>query len=86
MKYQVDLCDNVVTQRGVQLVCKSCYRFAHKERKRMVYVCHDANLDLKGIVTNPNSVDVHPRMWSVDVHPRMGLVTRTIAVFCSVRS
>ena len=56
MKCQVDLCDNVVTQIGAQLVCKSCYRFAHKERKRMVYVCHDAKLDLKGIVTHPNLV------------------------------
>ena len=24
--------------------------------KRMVYVCHDAKLDLKGIVTHPNLV------------------------------
>ncbi len=64
MKCQVDLCDNVVTQIGAQLVCKSCYRLAHKERKRMVYACHDAKLELNACTrVQQVPLDTDPLMW-----------------------
>ena len=57
IKCQVDLCDNVVTQREAHAVCKSCCKLAHKERKRIVFACKDTKLDLKGILQHPKVVN-----------------------------